>query len=64
MMAKNDSSAGKKYVVVDEAGRRIGESHPRARLTEHEIALIAELAEDEGLNYQAIAKRFEGAGRR
>lgn len=56
-MARNDS---KTYVVVNEQGRRIGESHPRARLTEHEIALIRELAE-EGVSYKQIAKKFEGA---
>lgn len=47
-----------KYVIVNEHGRRIGESHPRARLTDHEVALIAELAED-GMSYKQIAERFE-----
>jgi hypothetical protein len=66
-MARNDS---KTYVVVNERGRRIGESHPRARLTDHEIDLIRELAEDEvdavtgklirkGLSYREIAEKFE-----
>lgn len=60
----------KKYVVVNERGRRIGESHPRARLTDHEIDLIRELAEDEtdpitgklirkGLSYREIAAKFD-----
>lgn len=63
MVAKN-------YVVVNEHGRRIGESHPRARLTDHEIDLIRDLAEDEvdeatgkvirkKLSYSEIAKKFE-----
>lgn len=60
----------KNYVVVNEHGRRIGESHPRARLTDHEIDLIRELAEDEvdegsgkvirkGMSYREIGKKFE-----
>lgn len=59
----------KKYVVVNERGRRIGESHPRAKLTDHEIDLIRDLAEDEvdtagkvirkGMSYREIAKKFE-----
>lgn len=62
----------KTYVVVNERGRRIGESHPRARLTDHEIDLIRELAEDEvdeatgkvtrkRLSYREIAAKFEMA---
>jgi len=47
-----------RVVVVNEAGRRIGESHPRARLTDHEIDLIRELHE-EGLGYKKIAVKFE-----
>lgn len=31
---------------VNERGCRIGEQHPRARLTDHEIDLIAELYEE------------------
>ena len=38
--------------------RRIGESHPRAKLTDHEIDLIRELAED-GLSVAQIAEKFE-----
>lgn len=48
-----------KEVQVNERGRRIGESHPRARLTDHEIDLIRELAE-EGMSYREIAQKFEG----
>lgn len=46
-----------KEVQVNERGRRIGESHPRARLTDHEIDLIRELAE-EGMSYREIADKF------
>lgn len=48
----------KKYVLVNERGRRIGESHPRAKLTDHEIDLIRDLAE-EGMSYRQIAAKFE-----
>jgi len=47
-----------KIVQVDERGRRIGETHPRAKLTDHEIDLIRELAED-GMTYQEIAAKFD-----
>ncbi len=30
-------------ILRNEMGRRIGESHPRAVLTDHEIALLAEM---------------------
>ena len=57
-MAKIDSNVGKTYVVLSEP-----RSQARTRLTEQEIALIAELAE-EGLSYGEIARTFERAGRR
>jgi hypothetical protein len=34
-----------KLVTVNEQGRRIGESHPRARLTDEEVDLIRDLVE-------------------
>lgn len=48
----------KKIVAVNERGRRIGESHPRAKLTDHEVDLVRELAE-QGLPYAEIAAKFE-----
>lgn len=33
-------------VGVNENGQRVGEDHPRAKLTNHEIDLIRELAEE------------------
>ena len=47
-----------KDIQLNARGRRINESHPRAKLTDHEVALIRELY-DEGLGYKAIAKKFE-----
>lgn len=57
-------------VAVNEAGRRIGESHPRAKLTDHEVDLIRDLIEDtvdpatgkvvlKGLSYGEVARKFE-----
>lgn len=61
-------------VAVNERGRRIGETHPRAKLTDHEIDLIRELAEPEldakgkviqrGLTYAEIAAKFDEEGKR
>jgi FixJ family two-component response regulator len=60
-----------KVVAVDEHGRRVGESHPRAKLTDHEVELIRQLAEGElvrnaqgrfvkqGLTYAEIAAKFD-----
>lgn len=59
--------AAVKHVAVNERGRRIGESHPRAKLTDHEVDLIRELHEGEKgpdgkvtrLGYKRIAAKFE-----
>lgn len=47
-----------KLVGVNEHGRRVGESHPKARLTDHEVALIFALHED-GQTVTELARRFE-----
>lgn len=38
--------------------RRVGEDHPRADLTSHEVDLVREL-HDGGMGYRAIARKFE-----
>lgn len=55
-----------KLVAVNEKGRRIGESHPRAKLKDWEIDLLRELVEElieEGVPkmqaYQLAAEKFE-----
>lgn len=48
----------KRLVPVNEKGRRIGESHPRARLTDHEIGIVFELRA-EGWGYKRIAQKME-----
>ena len=35
-----------KDIQVNDRGRRIGESHPRAKLTDHEVDLLREVYED------------------
>jgi len=47
-----------KFVPVNERGLRIGEGHPRARLTDGDVECIRALAEA-GLRYAEIAVKFE-----
>lgn len=48
----------KRLVSINEKGRRIGESHPRARLTDREIELVFALRA-EGWGYKRIAHKME-----
>src|SRR5687767_8941796 len=55
-----------KLVKVNEEGRRIGESHPRAKLTDHEVDLLQQLIDmliEEGKSpveaYEIAAQKFE-----
>lgn len=48
----------KRIVAVNERGIRIGEDHPRAKLTDHEVELIRQMHES-GLSYRKIAEKFE-----
>jgi len=45
-------------VAVNESGYRIGEDHPGAKLTDHEVDLILELRE-QCWSYRQIADKFE-----
>lgn len=47
-------------VKINEHGRRIGESHPRAVLSDHEIELLQELLGER----EAIINRMRNAGSR
>lgn len=49
---------GKQYVGVNEAGLRVGEDHPRAKLSDHDVDLILELHLT-GMGYAEIANKFE-----
>jgi predicted DNA-binding protein (UPF0251 family) len=48
----------KKLLSINELGRRIGESHPGAKLTDAEVELVHQLRED-GLSLQAIAEKMD-----
>jgi DNA-binding MarR family transcriptional regulator len=48
-----------KTVVVNEAGLRIGEDHPNAKLTNGEVETLRQLHEEDGLSYKALAEKFE-----
>ncbi len=45
-------------VQIGEYGKRVGESHGRAKLTDHEIDLIRQLKE-EGMSATEIAEKME-----
>ncbi len=47
----------KMHVKLNEAGRPIGESHPRAKLTDAEVDLVIGLIED-GLSLAHVALKF------
>lgn len=50
--------AKNRMLAVNERGLRIGESHPRAVLTDHEVGMLMELRE-EGYSYAKLAEMFE-----
>ncbi len=45
-------------ITVNEAGLRIGEDHPGAKLTNAEVEAIRQLHES-GLSYAALAEKFD-----
>ncbi|MBK8772289.1 MAG: hypothetical protein IPM06_17955 [Rhizobiales bacterium] len=45
-----------RLIRVSESGRRIGESHPRAILTDADVDTIRAMHEDEGKGYKTISK--------
>lgn len=47
-----------KLVLVNARGKRIGEDHPRAKLTDADITQMFELREM-GLSYETIAGKFD-----
>lgn len=46
-------------IGVNEDGMRIGEYHPRAKLTDREVEKIRHFREIEKMTYQQIAQIFE-----
>ena len=57
-MTSVGNRAKKRRLMHNELGRRIGESHPRAVLTDHEVDLMFELR-DEGYSIRWLARKFE-----
>ena len=45
-------------IGVNDGGYRVGEDHPSARLTEHEVDLLLTLR-DEGWGYRRLSRHFE-----
>jgi hypothetical protein len=45
-------------VALSATGKRVGESHPKATLTDHEVDLLLELR-DEGFSLSWLAEKFE-----
>lgn len=45
-------------LAINEAGRRIGDSHHRAKLTDHEVEQILQL-HVEGYGYRRLAQMFD-----
>ena len=48
----------RKIVKVNENGRRIGDDHHNARLTDHEVDALLNLR-DQGWSYGTLARKFE-----
>lgn len=47
-----------KTIALNENGRRIGESHPGAKLLDHEVDQVLALLEA-GLSYAQVAEKFD-----
>lgn len=45
-------------VGINDNGKRVGEGHHRAKLTDHEVDLIRDLYDD-GMSISEIARKFE-----
>lgn len=55
---QNSAHSTHRLIGVNDNGQRVGESHPRAVLTDHEVGLLLELRA-EGYSYGWLAKVFE-----
>ena len=49
----------RRYVALNENGRRIGETHPRSTISDERVDYIRELHEDEGRSYGYIAIKMK-----
>ena len=48
-----------KTVALNENCRRIGENHPRSKLTDEQVDRIRDLFEDHDLTYNQLAEMFQ-----
>lgn len=48
-----------KIVAVNENGRRIGEYHPRSKLTDEQVDRIRDLHEDHDLTYEQLSAMYQ-----
>lgn len=48
----------RKTIAVNEQGRRVGEDHQHAKLTNEQVDRIRDLHEDHGLSYLQLAKMY------
>ena len=48
-----------KYTTYSEAGKRVGESHPRCTISNDRVDEVRELHEDCGWSYARIARKFK-----
>ncbi len=58
---KNEPAKQNNLVGLSELHKRCGETHPRARLTDHDVDLIRELHEYHGLSYSVLAEKFDSS---
>ena len=47
-----------KLVQVNDAGRLVGEAHPRSKLSDRDVELVLAMR-DEGLSHRQLAEKFE-----
>ena len=57
-LAQRSAQKMQKLIALNENGRRIGESHPRAKLLDHEVDQVLALLEA-GLSYAEVALKFD-----
>ena len=56
---RNEARQGRRRLLqFSEYGKRIGETHHKAKLPDHEVELMVQLY-DEGCGYQWLAEKFE-----
>lgn len=48
-----------RFIAVNEQGRRVGDSHHNAKLTDHEVELLRQLHREKAMGYKKLAAKFE-----